>query len=162
MADNAAAIANARAGVPDSLNDRAGDVWEPLLVLADLVGGSWPERARQAAMALASNAQESSPIGALLLDILLWFVMSKSEQLFSRTLVAGLNRFENRPWAELRNGKPITELWLSQQLRPYGIRPRNIWVDEVQAKGYVQEDFSEIFRRYVPRNEVEALGRETN
>ena len=35
--------------VPDGLNDRAADAWEPLVALADLSGGDWPIRARAAA-----------------------------------------------------------------------------------------------------------------
>jgi hypothetical protein len=57
-------------------------------------------------------------------------------------------------------GRAVTELWLAQQLRPYDIRPRTLWINNVAAKGYVQEDFREVFRRYVPRSEVEALREE--
>lgn len=157
VTDHAAAIASSMPELPLGLNDRAGDIWEPLLVLADLAGGAWPEKARQAAVALASNAQESSPIGALLLDILVCFVSSKSDRIFSRDLIGYLNEATRRPWSEVRNGKPVTELWLSQQLRPYGIRPRTIWIGEQQAKGYLQADFRDVFRRYIPRAEVDAL-----
>jgi hypothetical protein len=155
--DHAASIASGRPELPATLNDRAGDIWEPLLALADLAGGNWPEQARQSAAALAANAQESSPIGALLLDILVCFVMAKSDRIFSRVMLGTLNKFQNRPWAEIRNGKPITDLWLSQQLRPYGIRPRTIWIGENQGKGYKRSDFEEVFRRYIPLSEVEAL-----
>ena len=41
--------------VPDGLNDRAADNWEPLLAVADRAGGDWPERARKAAVALSGN-----------------------------------------------------------------------------------------------------------
>jgi hypothetical protein len=47
--------------------------------------------------------------------------------------------------------------WLSQQLKPYGIKPRNMWVNGEQGKGYELEDFRETFRRYIPRAELEAL-----
>jgi hypothetical protein len=36
--------------LPSGLNDRAGEIWEPLLALADLAGGAWPGRAREAAL----------------------------------------------------------------------------------------------------------------
>ncbi len=49
----------------------------------------------------------------------------------------------------------VTELWLARVLRPYGVRPRTIWLGEESAKGYVEEDFMELFRRYFPRSEVE-------
>ena len=32
--------------MPDGIEDRNADVWEPLLAIADLAGGEWPERAR--------------------------------------------------------------------------------------------------------------------
>ena len=75
--------------------------------------------------------------------------------------MGALNGFENRPWAEMRNGKEITELWLAQQLRPYGIRPKTIWIGERAAKGYLQEDFKEVFPRYIPFSEVQALMKES-
>ena len=31
------------------MHDRVGDIWEPLLILADLAGGDWPNLARQSA-----------------------------------------------------------------------------------------------------------------
>ena len=34
--------------VPDYLSPREAELWEPLLSIADLVGGDWPELARQA------------------------------------------------------------------------------------------------------------------
>jgi hypothetical protein len=39
--------------------------------------------------------------------------------------------------------------------RPYGIRPRNIRMADVVARGCAQEDFSEAFRRYIPPSEIE-------
>src|SRR5512132_1032890 len=61
--------------VPDGLNDRAADNWEPLLAVADRTGGEWPERARKAAVALSGNGVvEDDSIGVMLLgDIRLIF-----------------------------------------------------------------------------------------
>ena len=66
--------------------------------------------------------------------------------------MARLNWRTDRPWQVLKRGKAVTETWLSQQLRPYGLRPKTIWIGEDSAKGYLEEDFGEIFRRYVPRS----------
>jgi len=155
--DHAEGIAGARPEVPTTLNDRAADIWEPLLALADLAGGVWPEKARQAAVGLTVSAQENSPIGALFLDIMVLLIRENATRIHSRTLVAGLTTILERPWAELRNGKPITESWLARQLRPYGIRPKTIWIGGIVAKGYLKEEFGEAFRRYIPRSELEAL-----
>jgi hypothetical protein len=155
--DHAAAISSAEPAIPAGLSNRAADIWEPLLALADLAGGSWPEVARRAAVGLNAVARARSPIGALLLDIRLHFGMASSERTFSRDLVAWLNRQADRPWAELRRGKPVTDVWLSGQLQPYGIRTRTMRIGEFVGRGYALEDFQEAFRRYIPRSEVEAL-----
>ena len=63
------AIASARPNIPEDLNASGGEIiWEPLLALADLAGGRWPESSRHAAEGLTAIAQESNPIAALLFD----------------------------------------------------------------------------------------------
>jgi hypothetical protein len=150
--DNGERIAEAHPELPEGLHDRAGDIWEPLLALADLAGGRWPEAARQAAVALGARAQEDNPIGALLLDILIVFT-TWGERQFSREMVQRLKGFGARPWG----GREITERWLARQLRPYGVRPRTMRIGEEVAKGYAEAEMSEVFRRYIPRSELEAV-----
>jgi putative DNA primase/helicase len=158
--DHETEIAGARPAIPPGLNDRAGDVWEPLLGLADVAGGRWPGLAREAAVGLTGAAEEGSAIGALLLDILVVLRVLGAGRVPSRELVAQLNARSGRPWGELNRGRPVDELWLARQLRPYGVRPRNMrWEGQV-AKGYLGEDFEEVFRRYIPRTEFEALREE--
>jgi hypothetical protein len=156
VADNSAAIGSARPIIPSSLNDRAADIWEPLLAIADLAGGHWPELARQAAIALSSS-QEVHPIGSLFLDMFCAFVLSGADRLFTRDIINTLNYHLDRPWGVARNGKPITDIWLAQQLAPYGIRSKTIWIGDDHAKGYLAEDIQEICRRYVSRAELDAL-----
>src|SRR3954463_3262964 len=134
--DHEGAIASARPNIPEDLNDRAGDIWEPLLALADLAGGRWPELSRHAAEGLTAIAQESNPIAALLFDLLILFGKVESERLFSRDIVQALNLMADRSWAETNKGKPVTELWLAQRLRPYGVRPKTLWIGERAGKGY--------------------------
>ena len=45
-------LREARPFLPDELGDRAADVWEPLLAIADEAGDDWPRSARQAACVL--------------------------------------------------------------------------------------------------------------
>ena len=50
-------------------NERAEDLWEPLLAVAEAASGEWPARARQAALALTPHDDDSGQIGiALLVD----------------------------------------------------------------------------------------------
>ena len=155
--DYAREIATAEPEIPVELNDRAGDICEPLLALAELAGGDWPRLAREAAVNLAAGTEENNPIGALLLDIYVVFLEVKTERLFTRELLGALNGMKERSWAALTRGKELSEMTLSQLLRPYGVRPKAVWVGEVSARGYVREDFEEIFARYVSKWQVEAL-----
>jgi hypothetical protein len=154
--DHAAQIASAEPALPPALHDRAADIWEPLFALADLAGGDWPQLARQAAVTI-TGCQDNNPIGSLLLDIFVLFSELKTERLFSRQIVEHLNTLSGRAWIEMNKGKEITELWLAQKLRPYGIRPKTIWIGDDSAKGYRQSDLLDISRRYVTRSDLEAL-----
>jgi hypothetical protein len=156
--DHAQAITAAKPEIPAALNDRAADIWEPLLALADLAGGDWPDLARQAALGLAAATPENNPVGSLLLDIFILFSTTAQDRIFTRDLLDALNtKFTDRPWMESRNGKQITEMWLANQLRPFGISPRTLRADDSVAKGYLREDFTEAFRRYIPKSELESL-----
>jgi hypothetical protein len=155
--DHAAAIAAAEPALPRELNDRAADIWEPLLVIADLAGGPWPARAREAAVGIATAAPESNPIALLLFDIVLQFAEAESERMFSAELVERLTVFPGRPWGTLLRGKPIDERWLARQLHPYGIRTRNLRLGGQQAKGYDRDEVTELCLRYVTKSELRAL-----
>jgi len=125
--DHVDKIAVAQPDLPAGLSDRAADIWEPLVVLADLAGGDWPQKARQAAVSLSATAHESNPIGTLLTDIFLVFIITGQKRMFTKTLIEGLvARSADRPWADLCKGKEINAYWLGHQLRPYGIKPRTI------------------------------------
>jgi hypothetical protein len=165
VSENQNAIATAQPEFPCSLHDRAVDIWEPLFALADLTGGEWPAKARRAAEGLTSGAQDRNPLGALLFDILCAFSVRNCDRIFSHELVRRLSNSTDRPWLDLPGlrlaeggtRKEVTELWLAQRLRPYGIRPRTIRIGEATAKGYVQQEMLETFRRYIPKSELDAL-----
>ena len=155
--DNEQAIARAKPEPPRGLNDRAADICDPLFVIADLAGGDWPELVREAAVGLTTVAEQSDPTALLLEDILTMFVQTGEDRLFSQTLVDGLNNLTGRPWAEMRRGKPITKKWLADQLRRHEVRPRTIWIGEKHAKGYLQEEFEDVYRRYYGPGALESL-----
>ena len=61
-------IGDAEPVMPDGLDDRAEDVWEAMIALADLAGGTWPDRGRKAAVALSGNGTAAdSTLGERLL-----------------------------------------------------------------------------------------------
>jgi hypothetical protein len=65
----------------------------------------------------------------------------------------------------MRNQPPIVVFCRHRQAfcgltGPYPIRTRTMRIGEMRAKGYFEEDFQELFRRYIPRSAVEAFGAE--
>lgn len=53
-------LAALRPSLPEWLNDRQQDSWEPLLALAEIVGGDWPTRALDASRELHKSGAELS------------------------------------------------------------------------------------------------------
>ena len=154
--DNFEALRAAEPKMPDGLNDRAADAWEPLVVIADLAGGEWSQRARTATLALSREdlaAGEDQDIDTILLsDVRDAFTSEGADKLSSETLTSYLTGLEGRPWAEWRHGKPLTKFQLSRRLKKYGVRSNalDLGGDEGRLKGYRLEDFEDAFSRYLP------------
>jgi hypothetical protein len=155
--DHEGEISVARPEVPKGLNDRAADIWEPLLALADLAGGEWPRLAREAAQGLHGAATDSNATGVLLIHIWVLFDKSGVDRMFSRDLVATLNEYGHRPWAEGLKGELVDEVWLAKQLRRYGVQPKTMWIKGVIAKGYFREEFADVFGRYITKADLEEV-----
>ena len=127
--------------VPESLADRAADNWRPLLALADAVGGEWPERARQAALALSGSADEIATDVLLLADLKeAWPELDGSEYLPTADLIARLNALPGRPWSR----KGISGQRLASLLRTFGIKPTRT----EDARGYRRADLEDAWARY--------------
>ena len=55
------------------------------------------------------------------------------------------------PWAEYRGGKPITKAQIARLLKPFGVSPGTIRLDDGHTpKGYYLTAFSDAFARYLP------------
>lgn len=134
--------------VPDELNDRAADSWEPLLAIADAAGGSWPQRARFAAIALSSEDDAPASVGMrLLADVR--DVFDGRDHLSTVDLLAGLHALEDAPWGEWY-GKPLSARGLARLLEPYRVAPSQRRVGGEKSRGYFAADFEDAWARYVP------------
>jgi putative DNA primase/helicase len=105
-ADNFDKLADPDPKMPN-LNDRAADNWRPLLAIADLAGGTWPEEARRAACLLSGEQQDGAIGVELLRDIRSTF--GDDDVIRSSDLVAKLTADAERPWAEWKHGCPLTQ-----------------------------------------------------
>jgi putative DNA primase/helicase len=149
--DHADDVAAADPDMPPGIINRRADNWRPLLAIADVAGGDWPDRARKAAMQSHIEAEDddASRLELLLGDIR--DVSAGESEMPSADLVAALVAIEGRPWAELsKSRKPLTQNRLARMLRPLGIAPRYIGPETARVRGYVLADFREAFERYLP------------
>jgi hypothetical protein len=139
--------------MPPGVEDRAADVWEALLAVADLAGGHWPEDARRSAVALVAASKGADPsLGVMLLrDVRAVFDEHDCDRLVSDHLLQALNDLEESPWASIkRDGKALDARGLSQRLKRYDIKSRNVRDTSGKVlKGYVREDFLDVWSRYL-------------
>jgi Protein of unknown function (DUF3631) len=146
--EHASALMYARPDLPDELDDRAQDVWEPLLAIADRAGGDWPGRARTAAAALSSDAEreDDSASVQLLRDIHGVFEADETEAFKTSDLIAQLAEIQESPWGDWY-GKAISPQALGKLLKPYGIRTMPVWIDGQTVRGYKADQFLDAWLR---------------
>ncbi|MEU5104084.1 DUF3631 domain-containing protein [Streptomyces sp. NPDC021354] len=150
-------VAGAWPEMPDGVTDRPADVWEPLIAVADAVGGNWPHRAREACVILvkAAQANDRGSLGIRLLTDLRDHVMVGVDRLPTVALLDRLNALDDAPWADL-HGKPLDSRRLSRMLGEYvtvdgdPIASRNIRTAGGVLKGYYSVDFYDAWQRYCP------------
>jgi hypothetical protein len=147
------ALITARPESPSALSDRAADAWEPLLAIADLLGGTWPEDAREAAMTL-HQAQErlEDSVQLLLLRATRDVFEQAEDKLPSEELCRRLNKLPDVPWNSWRKG--IAPGKLAELLRPFQVVPRTIRLNNQigrgsTLKGYLRSDFEDEWSRLV-------------
>jgi putative DNA primase/helicase len=151
-------VRRARPALPDALNDRDQDNFEPLLAIAECAGSDWVRKATEAALKLSASNADSTGIGNdLLADIQLVYVRKQIGKITTHNLISALCEDEERPWATFNHGKPITPRQLSRLLAPYGIRPKTVRFGNTTPKGYDIYQFEDAFARYLssPRESAE-------
>lgn len=138
--------------MPDGVNDRPADVWEPLLAVADAAGGDWPDRARVACAELVkvSENRDASLCVRLLGDLRAVFAGSGDvDALSTDVILERLCALEEAPWSDLR-GKPLDPRGLARRLRQYDIGSTKVKHDGKALQGYRREHLWDAWSRYLP------------
>lgn len=128
------------------LEDRAADLWEPLLAVADAAGKSWPYLAREAAVYLTRQAaeedhQQSEGID-LLTDVRQVLEWTKLDFIPTSDLIAKLKGIEESPWREI----DLSPRRLADLLRAYSVHAHR----KNTARGYKRAALEDAFERYLP------------
>jgi Protein of unknown function (DUF3631) len=164
--DQAGSISFANPKRPDGLDDRAWSNWKPLFAIADVAGGSWPERVRQAALALGGrDDSDSEDVGTLALRHI-WEILNPNaepgepfleplEAISTADLVGKLTENEEGPWAKWwaqdvsidKIKAPASAL--AKILKPFGIKPDQVWIDGKKTRGYRREHLETVALTYL-------------
>ena len=158
--DSRERLSQADPEIPEALNDRQADCWRPLIAVADLAGGEWPRKVREAAVALSGSGgteEQQSAAVLLLSDIKTFFEEKSFQQTPTADLLEYLVSLDEKPWSEWRHGKPLNAHTLARLLRPFGVSSRTVRERARVFKGYVFEEFADAFLRYIPSQTVTSL-----
>ena len=147
--DNAATLAEAKPLMPGFSNRLLAN-WKLLLAIADLAGGKWPKRAREAAYKIAKQNAEPSLMRRLLAAI--YAAFQNRTEITSAELVKLLAADPDDEWCEYKGRGPISPHQLAVLLREVGIRsvplhPNN---SKVMLNGYRKSQFTDVFARWLP------------
>jgi hypothetical protein len=148
-------LAGAEPAIPEGVADRAAEVWEPLLAIADLAGGHWPDTARAAAVHFVTSAASTgSSVGTrLLADLRELFLATGTDRMETAEIIERLLDSEDGSWGDL-DGRPLDARRLAREMARYGVRPKDL----KQAGGAVRKGYrtdgphglADVWLRYLP------------
>jgi hypothetical protein len=143
------------------LHNRIEDAWFVLFQVAELAGGDWPERCRNAARADLARQETNDADGGrdadLLADVWAIFFEQNKVRLHTEALCNALFVLEEAPWNAVNGGKGVDGYFLKKHLAdfmsgdPEKIAPRKWREGAIQARGYHERHFEDSFIRYLGR-----------
>ncbi len=153
--DHADDVRLSRPAIPEALDDRSQDNWEPLLSIAECAGVVWHERATRAALKLSGSTETAQSAGnELLADIHHIFASKGLVRITTADLIAALIADDEAAWATYNRGRPLAPRQLAKMLKGYGIASKNVRMGYEQAKGFERAQFDDAFNRYLSPPEI--------
>jgi Protein of unknown function (DUF3631) len=148
--DNAIALRSAKP--ESSFNNRMRKNWKVLLAIADLAGGGWPKRARDAALELGTDRDE--PSEGVRLFAAIRNLMGKRTAVTSADICKALAADPSSEWSDFRGKGPISQAQLAALLRPYGVRPVTLHPTKrarLTRHGYQRSQFENAWARLLQK-----------
>jgi hypothetical protein len=154
--DHAVELAEARPELPEVLDDRAADSWEPMLAIADQVGGRWPARARELAVSYSTTRtddERDTPGVRVLLDLVdlldTGALSPDGDHLAAADMCSALGALPERPWSSWgRDRREITPHALGRLLRPHDVRTHQIGAEDSRVRRYIAAEIRSAAEHY--------------
>lgn len=151
--DYSSQIKQARPSLPDELGDREQDNIEPLLQVASVAYGHWPDTAVKAALKIFRSAQDdNSSANELLSDIQEIFETKGVTKISTADLIEALVSDDEKAWQTYNRGKQLAPRQLARKLKDYKISSKTIRLGYNTAKGYELSQFTDAFERYLTQS----------
>jgi len=138
--------------LPDGIQDRAADCWEPLLAIADEAESDWPVRARTAAVYLTRRTADEALTKGVELLAHIREAFGSEDKIWTSTLCERLCERDESPWKDIR-GKSLDDRGLAARLKQYGIKSKDVRLGDKAKKGYHAADFYDAWARYLPKRD---------
>jgi len=150
--DNYSIVKASKPSMPEFLNDRVRDNWEPLFAIADVAGGHWSEIIRKTAINLSKNQiEEDDDIEIILLKTIKdYFESKKTTKVHSCQLISFILEDETSILSTYNHHRPITPVQIARILKVFGIVPKNTRIGNENRKGYEYDFFVNAFNAYLP------------
>lgn len=146
-------VRQTRPVLPDELGDRDQDNIEPLLQVAYVTGGHWPDTAVKAALKIFQASQSTqSTANELLSDIQEIFETKRTNKISTADLIEALVSDDEKSWQTYNRGKALSPRQLANKLRDYSIYSKTIRLGYETAKGYELDQFADVFERYLAQH----------
>ncbi len=155
----------ARPVMPPGLRDRVEDIWESLLAIADMAGGDWPKRARDALQEIHCGKVQADESARLLLLQNVRDAFENGDDgerlpaprdfIQTTTLLKNLVDRDDAPWGawwgrDVEAGQlrgPSVKL--AGMLKPFGITSTKRRVGNITIRGYERSAFADAWDRYL-------------
>jgi hypothetical protein len=166
VGDIAETVGDAEPVMPPGVTNRAREIWEPLLAIADAAGDHWPHTARQACAHFVREADQQ-PITTgvrLLTDLHTVFTEHNTDRMATTDILADLLALDEAPWGDLNSGRPLDARRLAKELALYHVTPVPFRTAGQITKGYVtystsnQLGLTDAWSRYLPAADNEDEG----
>jgi hypothetical protein len=148
-------LVQAEPELPEELDDRAQDIAEPLLAIADVIGGDWPVKSRSAMITIRNSMMRKSSVSdpELLLSDIRDIFGTLRTRIYTESLVDKLLKREESPWAGMR----LTSHKLGRMLHEFAEYPGGPRITSQrmriargpQRRGYTRKQFEDAWSRYL-------------
>jgi hypothetical protein len=137
---------------PPWMKGRAAEIWLPLLRIAEVAGGPWPRRIREAAEELSGKGGSSDESWGVALLRAARDVFGDRDRIHSADLIDGLNAIEDAPWASWNGGEGLRPIdFTNRVIRQFKLHhSKSMQIGDKNRKGYEREWLETAWSRYCP------------